>query len=118
MRLIRNKKVVEALIQYWGNEELIYTTIKNIENNRDKAWDISHLLFHNKYYKNTESLDEVELTGDPELISKDPVLLSTFSNKVDFLDDMIRMWYKKQLVNQEADARNLIELIKKEYDLK
>jgi hypothetical protein len=117
MRLIRNKTVADAIIKYWGEGEKTYTTIKNLENNRDKAWDMSHLLFHNKYYKNTESLENVELIGDPELISKDPVLLSTFSNRVDLMMDMIRMWYKHQLVELEEDAKNLIQLIIKEYDL-
>ncbi len=51
------------------------------------------------------------------MISKDPVLLSTFSNRVDLMMDMIRMWYKHQLVELEEDAKNLIQLIIKEYDL-
>jgi hypothetical protein len=118
MRLIRNKKVVEALIQYWGEGEITYATIKNLENNRDKAWDMSHLLFHNKYYKNIGSIENVELIGNPELISKDPVILATFSNRVDLMKDMIRMWYKHNLNRLEESAKNLIQLIKKEYSLK
>ncbi len=114
MRLIRNKTVADAIIQYWGEGEITYATMKNLENNRDNAWELSHHLFHNKYYKNIGSLENVELIGDPELISKDPLILATFSNRVDLMMDMIRMWYKHQLVELEKDAKNLIQLINKE----
>ncbi len=70
----------------------MYTKKRNGKSNRDNAWDLPHLLFHNKYYKNIGSLVNVEFIGDPELISKDPVILATFSNRVDLMKDMIRMW--------------------------
>ncbi len=92
--------------------------MKNLENNRDNAWELSHHLFHNKYYKNTESLDEVELTRDPELISKDPAILAAFSNRVDLMKDMIRIWYKSNLNRQEESAKNLIQVDKKRIRFK
>ncbi|MEJ7823649.1 MAG: hypothetical protein WKF85_15095, partial [Chitinophagaceae bacterium] len=74
MRLIRNRQVADAIVNYWSIAGLVYETRDAINVHRGKAKDISFALFSNKYYRHTEdiSLDFPldPLKGPPELMNK------------------------------------------------
>ena len=122
MRLIRNKQVADSIIYYWSITELLYETKHNINVHRDRAKDISFILFNNKYYKHTEGfslnypLDSSR--GEPELLTKNPAILSEFANRISHMCDLLKSNYKQRRVDsQVSNGRRLIQLIKKEYHL-
>ena len=123
MRLIRNRQVADSIINYWSMTELLYETRDAINVHRGKAKDISFALFSNKYYKHTEDfslefpLDP--LKGQPELMNKSSVVLTEFANRISHMSDLLKYNYKlRRLDRQRGNATRLIQLIKKEYDLK
>ena len=122
MRLIRNKQVADSIIYYWGITELLYDTKNNINVHRDRAKDISFIIFNNKYYKHTEgfslgfSLDPSK--GEPALMTRNPAVLSEFANRISHMSDLLKRNYKQGRVDHQArNAKRLIQLIKKEYHL-
>ncbi len=122
MRLIRNRKVVDSIIYYWSITEILYETKHNINVHRDKAKDISFILFSNKYYKHKEdfSLDFPldPSRGEPELLTKNPAVLSEFANRISHMCDLLKFNYKqRRLDSQAGNAIRLIQLIKNEYHL-
>ncbi len=119
MRLIRKRQVADSIIYYWGITELLYETKGIINGFREKAKDISFSLFNNKYYKDSEYFWFDKFTGEPELMTKNPAMLSEFANRVSYLCDLLKFMYKKGgLERQAGNAKKLIQLIKEEYHLK
>ena len=123
MRLIRNKLITDSIIYYWSITELLYETKDAINVHRGKAKDISFSLFSNKFYKHSEdfSLDFPldPMMGNPQLITKNPGLLSEFANRISHMNDLLKFNYKLRRVDRQVDnAIRLIKLIKKEYHLK
>ena len=123
MRLIRNRQVADSIINYWSIAELVNETRDAINVHRGKAKDISFGLFSNKYYKHTEDfslefpLDP--LKGQPELMNKSAVVLTEFANRISHMSDLLKYNYKlRRRDRQIGNATRLIQLIKKEYDLK
>ena len=122
MRLIRNKQVADSIIYYWSITELLYETKHNINAHRDRAKDISFIVFNNKYYKHTEgfSLDFPldSSRGEPALMTKNVAVLSEFANRISHMCDLLKLNYKQVRVDRQAgNAERLIQLIKKEYHL-
>jgi len=122
MRLIRNKQVADSIIYYWTITELLYETKHNINVHRDRAKDISFILFNNKYYQHKEGfsvdfpLDPSK--GEPALLTKNPAILSEFANRISHMSDLLKFNYKRGRVDRQAsNAKRLIQLIKKEYHL-
>jgi hypothetical protein len=122
MRLIRNKRVADSIIDYWSATELLYELKENINAYREKVKDISYTLFNNNYYNHDESvssdlaLDPAK--GIPELLTKNPAVLSEFANRISHMSDMLKFNYRKRRLGAHAEnARRLIQLIKREYCL-
>ena len=118
MRLIRNRLVADSIIYYWSITELLYETKDNINGHRIKAKDISFSIFSNKYYNHTEGFSFNTFTGEPELMTKNPILLSEFANRISHMSDLLKFNYKQRRVDsQVSNGERLIQLIKKEYHL-
>ena len=121
MRLIRNKRVADSIIYYWSITELLYETKHNINVHRDRAKDISFILFSNKYYDHKEgfSLDFPLDTarGEPELLTRNPAVLSEFANRISHMSDLLKSNYRRRGDSQVSNGKKLIQLIKKEYHL-
>jgi hypothetical protein len=123
MRLIRNKLIADSIIYYWSITELLYETKHNINVHRDRAKDISFIIFNNKYYKHKEDLSFGfpldSSKGEPALLTKNPAVLTEFANRISHMSDLLKLNYKQRRVDsQVSNGKRLIELIKKEYHLK
>jgi hypothetical protein len=80
-------------------------------------------LFNNKYYKHSEEISWDfpldPLKGPPELMNKSSVLLTEFANRMSHMGDLLKYNYQlRRIEPQIRNATSLIQLIKKEYDLK
>ena len=121
MRLIRKKQSADSMIYYWRITELLYETKHNINAHRDRAKDISFILFNNKYYNHREefslSIPLDPSKGDPALLTKNPAVLSEFANRISHMSDLLRYNYQRRIQSQLTNAKGLIQLIKQEYHL-
>ena len=122
MRLIRNKQVADSIINYWSITELLYETKHNINVHRDRAKDISFIIFNNKYYRHKEDFSlELPLDpsrGEPKLMTENSSVLSEFANRISHMCDLLKLNYKQRRVDiQAGNAKRLIQLIKQEYHL-
>ena len=121
MRLIRNKHVSDTIIYYWSITELLYETKDNINAHRDKAKDISFIIFNNKYYKHGEDwslgfpLDPSR--GEPALLTKNPTILNEFANRTSHMSDLLKFNYTRRINIQVSNGKKLLQLIKKEYHI-
>ena len=120
MRLIRNKQVSDSIINYWQLKARFNDTKEAINGHRIKAKDLSFSLFNNKYYsKERMQFTYDDFTGEPELITKEPAVLTEFSNRVSHTSELLLINYKhRRLDILVHTATRLIEVIKKEYHLK
>ena len=120
MRLIRNKEVSDSIINYWQLKERFNDTKEAINGHRIKAKDLSFTIFNNKYYsKDRMRFSFNDFNGDPELITKEPAVLTEFANRVSHTSELLLINYKhRRLETMVHAATKLIEVIKKEYHLK
>jgi hypothetical protein len=111
MRLIRERKVADAITIYWQGIEDLKFTYGNYENYRRPLRQLSFRIFNYTNYKNADKAT-VEFANDhPQLTVKDPVLLKEYGSQVWLVASNIVEKQKKMNISLSA-------LIKKEYHLK
>jgi len=86
-----------------------------------KAGDVSSKLFNNKYlhYSNPDHplASDIFILPGARLITDDPKLLAEYANRR-FTSVIVLTNYINTMSEAQAEAKNLIQLIKKEYHLK
>jgi len=121
LRLIRNQDAADSITVY-DNEKMKLSLLQfDIESEfrRFINLNLSGKIFDPFAWSemNDSSGKIIRLTKNPSLITKDPTLLSEYSFKVVTLRGTLALTnrYIEATINS---AQNLIELLKKEYDLK
>ena len=117
MRLIRNKAVVDSIIEFWSVTDLLFHTRDNINSHRDKAKDLSFSIFNNKYYKDSTSFTAGSYFEQPVLMTSDNIILNEFANRISHMRDLLKFNYKSRLQRLRSNAQRLIALLKEEYHL-
>ena len=118
MRLIRNKEVVEGLLNYWRQYEILLDRTKTTEELKLKAREKSYSIFNHRYYS-TDTLNLMPIIlPDAVLMTKDPFVLTEFSNRLSHIRNSIQNIYITFLVRQQKAAEKLMELIRNKYNLK
>ena len=115
MRIIRNQKVNDALINYWNNIEIIKKSLDRHTAYRTKGRDMETRIFN---------LAEIFLhkgrvkdsTNQVHLISYEPKLIKEYANTIAYCGVILK-GILTQIKEQHLLASQLIELIKKEYHL-
>lgn len=121
LRLIRNENAADSITIY-DNER-----IKSLLGQQEAETELRRYISYNivgKIFDPFAWSDLVDSTGkiirpvnNPLLLTDDPVLLNDFSFKVVILRGTIA-FTNRAIVNAIGSAKNLIELLKKEYHLK
>lgn len=119
LRLIRNKKVVSSLRQYWNQIESFYRIRDRLEMAGEKIADVSSRVFYNKFFISAD--DPLEppsgIKADATLISEDAKLMAEYINRV--VSKSIRTKiYLAELSEAIRTTEELIILIKQQYHLK
>lgn len=122
MRLIRKRKVANAISIYWRGTNNLEKTAENFNNAQDEKLNLENVIFNRKYYTrlSTDSITGLESYSiDPEarLMTSDEILLISYANRTDRLEVFIRRFIIPQLFRQKLRATDLIDLIMKEYRL-
>jgi hypothetical protein len=119
MRLIRKQVVNDSLINYWQIRDRIVYTRETINGHRIKAKDLSFILFDNKYYKKSNTRFDLDTTAEKiSLLPHSSAVLIEFGNRESHTRELLLTNYKTRVDVLIRTAHRLIELIKKEYQLK
>jgi hypothetical protein len=119
MRLIRKKNVNDSILRYWKSTENIEFIEDRIAESGQHVSDLSAKLFYSKYVIRGDGALDVPKGIRPgaELINKDPKLLEEYANRQYSRRSRILVLIERMSTMKERVAR-LMELIKKEYQLK
>ena len=116
MRLIRNQKVNDGIIQYWNQIEIIKKAQERHLAYRTKGREMETAIFNlGELYLATDG-KVYNRTMAPRLITKDEFLFRQYANVIASCGIMLQS-LGLQIEEQNKLAMSLIELIKKEYHL-
>ncbi len=118
MRLINNKKVIDGIVDYWAGTEAIIRIETFLQTMRMQARDKSYLIFYNRYYSDSASNSGRFVLDNPQLMTKEHIPLTEFSNRVAHVKNLMKGTYTRVLKTQMSKADSLIKVIDKEYHLK
>jgi hypothetical protein len=117
MRLIRNQKVNDGIIQYWNHIEVITKAMDRHMAYRTKGRDMETIIFNvaEIFLNNNRRVHDP--TEPVHLVSHDKILIRQYSNVIAYCGVMLNS-LQNQITEQNKLALELIELIKKEYHIK
>jgi hypothetical protein len=118
MRLIRDKKVVDAILRYWNQIEKTNLTLERYLVYRNAGRELSFRLFMwTEVYRrlNPMKKDTIQYL---KVIDKDPKKWDELMNIISGSGLIVSSGHINNLKKQLELAINLIDLIKKEYHLK
>ena len=117
MRLIRNAEVADLLLNYWRQYEILKDRTNTTEELKVKAREKSYSIFSHLYYSNDTVSSLPILQQNAILMTKDPYILTEFSNRLSHIRNSINNIYIFFLNRQLEAAEKLMTLIRKEYHL-
>ena len=118
MRLIRNKKVVDAILLYWNQIEKTNITLERYLVYRNAGRELSFKLFiWSEVYRRLNPMKEDSIQY-LKVIDKDPKKWDELMNIIGGSGLTVSSGYINNLKKQLDLAIKLIDLIKKEYHLK
>ena len=117
MLLLTNKKVVNAILEYWENGG----NLEDIQNAgatmRQEAREKTYLIFDNKYYAaNINKSGKRVVSPNAHLMTENYLQIAELRNRLSHFKNTIRGTFLKGLLNQKMQAVQLIKLIETEYD--
>jgi hypothetical protein len=118
LRLVKNKQVTDALFNYWQQIDYFNYVSPLNENFRRNARELSFKIFDLGEYDldrgfNTSSIRH----ANPQLFTTDKTLLHEYTNYVWAYRTTLNLYYYPPIQKLQMQAKNLIELIKKEYEI-
>jgi hypothetical protein len=118
MRLITEKKIIEAIIDYWAGLERLAKIELTAQEMRLHAREKSYLIFDQKYYADSSINGKRMISDQAQLMTTDKLVLTEFGNRVGHLKNLFKASNTIYLNNQKAKADTLIKIINAEYHLK
>jgi hypothetical protein len=119
MRMVSDKNVADAIIEYWGNQSNISATEETLQKMRFNAREKSYLIFNNKYYGNSKTSNSVNrnIIGNAQLMTNENAMLTEFGNRLSHIKNLMNGTYTNMLKKQITLADSVIHKIDKYYDL-
>lgn len=122
LRLIKDNEVAGEISDYWIGVNKIMRNSNEFIADLDKAEDNMIALFNRKYVTTKSfdpyyGLDNYDIDPLAVLMSTDRILINTYANRVGRLAEIAEHYIIPLLKNQLTDARQLVKMIKKEYNL-
>jgi hypothetical protein len=122
MRLIRKREVANAISRYWTGINQLENLSERLERSLDEVSAASHHIFNRKNYilgsiDTVTSLYAVTINPAAQLMTTDKNVLINYANLINRMTSNIKRFYIKNLNDQKEKAVNLIQLIKKDYQL-
>ncbi len=126
LRYFRNHKLVNKLSAYYSMQGYVRTLNIGDRERRDITLGIRSRILNNHYYKYYSKVTPTDSLPFPDSLMKnmipiqssDPQLLNEYANSSENRRGIINLILTKTYPNAISDARELILLLKKEFDLK
>ena len=119
MRLIRNKKVADSIVNYWSNCQTTAFLQERYLFFLNKAGDFRNKILDSRYFFDADyELEIFPVKDNPVLLYDDPKMLSEYANLVFLVQQIQRQAIKNNYTVQIKNAVDLINIIKKEYHFK
>lgn len=118
MRLVREKNVADAIVNYWNQIEFIKDLMERYHIYREEGRSLSSKFtkYYEFYISNQDS--SLDKKNSYPLINNDPAIISEYGNIVAFCGILLRPNFQNALDAQLQNANELIKLIREEYHLK
>jgi hypothetical protein len=117
MLLIHNIDVADSITLYWQGIEDLKFTYGNYENYRRPLRQLSFKIFNYTNYKKADETQVEFAANNPQLSTKDPLILKEYGSQVWPIASNIVNYYLPAIAKQKKMAIDLIHLIKREYHL-
>ncbi len=127
LRYFRNHGLVNKISAYYSRQDYIRTLINGDRDRREKTTAIRSKILSNHYYNYYSTVlpsDSLQKLPDSLMInmiplqSTDPQLLNEYANSFENRRGYIKLTLSRNFPKAFLDAKELISLLKKEYDLK
>ncbi len=116
MRLLKNKKVVNGILDYWENGAVLDGIQTGVATMRQQAREKTYLIFDNKYYSASNDGQGLrDVSPDARLLTDNYLQLAELRNRLNHFKNTLKSPFLKGLINQNKLAHELIKLIEKEY---
>jgi len=119
MRLIRNKTVADSLTEYWNKIDEFRLLQVRVESYRLDGRKTGLKIFGSlpgSYIH--KFIDSAFSINSPDVLNNSPLLLGEYINYLEIIGETYRNQYHSLLKKLSGLAKNLIDIIKKEYHLK
>jgi len=119
MRMIKNKIVADSITQYWNRIDVLNNSWIRLQTHRFDSRRIGYKIFgfFPEFYVR-RFIDSSFKVDSSLLLDNSPLLLGEFINNIYKVADSYRAEFYPQLQRQLTLAKDLMELINKEYHLK
>ena len=126
LRYFRNHKLVNKLSAYYSMQSYVRSLNTGDRERRDISLAIRSRILNNHYFKYYSKMKPTDSLPIPDSLminmfpiqSNDPQLLNEYANSYENRQGIINLILTKTYPKAISDARELILLLKKEYDLK
>jgi len=123
LRLIRQNEITRAISAYWIAINNITITKELIEKHVEQIYDAGYEILSRKYLNNpvrdsSTGLDIFTVAPDARFMTSDKNILVAYANRVNRMARNIESFYIPGIRAQQTRARNLIGLIKDQYNIK
>lgn len=117
MLLIKNKKVVEGILDYWENAVQIEGVQTGAATMRQLAREKTYLIFDNKYYStNSDKQGKRIISSGAHLLTDNHLQLTELRNRLNHFRNTLKGPFLESLLSQKMQAVKLIKLIDSEYE--
>jgi hypothetical protein len=120
LRLIHNKEIADKITKYYFNTKEFSVNTDQTLLRLQSLIEIQGKVFDGAIFQqmiNIKSFEINQPTGNPALITEDKQTLNELSVRIHYVLSILL--YSQNFINDlEAEASQLIEVLKKEYDLK
>ena len=120
MRLIRNKKAIDAIISYDASLKVYDKSLATLDMMFTKMWDISGEIFDQQALdadKKKNTALEMEKGTKNYLLKTDNAILGKYFNSIKAYR-LLRQIVVKRMLTLQTNASGLIDLLKTEYKIK
>ncbi len=120
LRMIRKKNLTKKIIEYWKRIEVMQSDQTYFNDHEAENEEIGNKIFDRAYiigYSPSAGTWQIQIDSTAKLITNDPATLLELGNGVWLLRSSLDNWYVPGLQTTKRVAIELIDLIKKEYDL-
>jgi hypothetical protein len=117
MHLLKNKKTVNRIMDYWENNSHLEDIYKDLLEKKMNIREKTYLIFDHKYYSNPlDSTGKMIVYSNARFMTNNSLQLTELSNRINHYKNTIRIPFFKFLRKQKRLAIMLIDLIEKEYE--